>query len=43
MEMVGADVVRSTYIDAVTRFRQPDGSYRQKNVFRYVTAVKPPG
>jgi len=43
MEMVGADVVQSTYVDAVARFRQPDGSYRQNNVFRYFIAVKPPG
>jgi hypothetical protein len=38
---VGADVVRRTYVDAVTPFRQPDGSYRQNNVFRYLIAVKP--
>ncbi len=26
---------------AVALFRQPDGSYRQENVFRYVIASKP--
>jgi len=26
---------------AVALFRQPDGSYRQENVFRYVIAGKP--
>jgi SAM-dependent methyltransferase len=41
IEVVGADVVRRTYVDAVTPFRQPDGSYRQNNVFRYLIAVKP--
>jgi SAM-dependent methyltransferase len=41
MEIVGADVVRRTYVEAVAPFRQPDGSYRQNNVFRYFIAVKP--
>jgi len=41
IEIVGADVVRRTYVDALAPFRQPDGSYRQNNVFRYVIATKP--
>jgi SAM-dependent methyltransferase len=41
IEVVGADLVRRTYLDALTPFRQPDGTYRQNNVFRYVIADKP--
>lgn len=41
IELVGEDVVRSSYAQALTAFRQPDGSYRQHNVFRYLIADKP--
>ena len=33
--------VRRTDVDALAPFRQPDGSYRQNNVFRYVIADRP--
>jgi SAM-dependent methyltransferase len=41
IEIAGADAVHAAYLDAVAPFRQPDGSYRQDNVFRYVIAGKP--
>jgi SAM-dependent methyltransferase len=40
IEIVGEEVVRRTYVDALGPFRQPDGTYRQNNVFRYVIADK---
>lgn len=39
IDTVGADAVRAAYGAALEPFRQPDGSYRQDNVFRYVIAV----
>jgi hypothetical protein len=39
--IAGEDTVRKAFSDAVAQFRQPDGSYRQENVFRYVIAGKP--
>ncbi len=39
MDTVGVDAVRTAYAAALEPFRQPDGSYRQDNVFRYVIAV----
>ncbi|HEX2288824.1 MAG TPA: hypothetical protein VHH53_01170 [Pseudonocardiaceae bacterium] len=41
IEIAGEDTVREAFSDAVAQFRQPDGSYRQENVFRYVIAGKP--
>lgn len=41
IEIAGKDTVYDTYADALAPFRQPDGSYRQDNVFRYVLADKP--
>jgi SAM-dependent methyltransferase len=41
IEIVGEDVVHDTYAEALAPYRQPDGSYRQNNVFRYVIADKP--
>jgi len=41
IELVGEDAVRETYLRALEPFRQPDGTYRQENVFRYVIAAKP--
>jgi len=40
IEIVGDEVVRRTYVDALAPFRQPDGSYRQNNVFRYFVAAR---
>jgi len=39
IEQVGADAVRAAYTAALAPFRQPDGSYRQNNVFRWVIAT----
>ena len=33
--------VREVFDEVHARYRQPDGSYRQENVFRYVIARKP--
>ncbi|MDG4825882.1 class I SAM-dependent methyltransferase [Asanoa sp. WMMD1127] len=41
IDAAGESAVRAAYADAVDRFRQPDGSYRQRNVFRYVVGRKP--
>jgi hypothetical protein len=41
IEIAGEDTVRKAFSDAVAQFRQPDGSYRQENVIRYVIAGKP--
>jgi SAM-dependent methyltransferase len=41
IEIVGEDVVRDAFTDVLERFKQPDGSYRQENVFRFVIAGKP--
>lgn len=37
----GEDAVREAFFDALAQFQQPDGTYRQDNVFRYVIARKP--
>jgi len=37
----GEAAVREAFLDALRRFRRPDGTYRQENVFRYVIARKP--
>ena len=41
IEIVGEAAVRDTFVEVLDRYRQPDGSYRQDNVFRYVIAGKP--
>jgi SAM-dependent methyltransferase len=41
IEIAGEDVVRDTFVEVLRRYRQPDGSYRQENVLRYVIAGKP--
>jgi SAM-dependent methyltransferase len=41
IEIAGEDAVREAYVGALAPFRQPDGSYRQENMFRYVIADKP--
>jgi SAM-dependent methyltransferase len=41
IETAGEDTVRKAFIAAAQQFRQPDGTYRQDNVFRYVLARKP--
>jgi SAM-dependent methyltransferase len=41
IQMVGAETVRKAFDEVHARYRQPDGSYRQENVFRYVIARKP--
>ncbi|GIF66434.1 hypothetical protein Ais01nite_44690 [Asanoa ishikariensis] len=37
---IGPDAARAAYAAALEPFRQPDGSYRQENVFRYVIAAR---
>jgi SAM-dependent methyltransferase len=39
--IAGEDAVRAVFVDALGSHRQPDGSYRQDNVFRYVIATRP--
>ena len=41
IQLVGAAAVREAFDEVHARYRQPDGSYRQENVFRYVIARKP--
>jgi SAM-dependent methyltransferase len=41
IEIVGEDAVRKVFVETLERHRQPGGSYRQENVFRYVIARKP--
>jgi hypothetical protein len=41
IQLVGAAAVREVFDEVHARYRQPDGSYRQENVFRYVIARKP--
>ena len=41
IQLVGAETVREVFDEVHARYRQPDGSYRQENVFRYVIARKP--
>lgn len=41
IEILGEDTAREAFFDAHEPYRQPDGSYRQENVFRYVIAGKP--
>jgi SAM-dependent methyltransferase len=41
IQLVGVETVREAYDEVHARYRQPDGSYRQDNVFRYVIARKP--
>ena len=41
LSIAGADDVRRVVDAVLTADRKPDGSLRQDNVLRYVTAVKP--
>ena len=41
IQLVGAATVREVFDEVHARYRQPEGSYRQENVFRYVIARKP--
>jgi len=41
IDMAGEEVVQDTFVEVLSQFRQPDGSYRQENVFRYIIAGKP--
>jgi SAM-dependent methyltransferase len=41
IETAGEDVVYAAYAEGLAPYRQPDGSYRQDNVFRYLIAAKP--
>jgi SAM-dependent methyltransferase len=41
IEIAGEGVVRKVFDEMLEPHRQPDGSYRQENVFRYVIAGKP--
>jgi SAM-dependent methyltransferase len=41
IEIAGEGAVRDTFVEVLKRHRQPDGSYRQNNVFRYVITGKP--
>jgi SAM-dependent methyltransferase len=42
IDIAGEDTVRATFDEVLARYRQPDGSYRQENVFRYLIAVPRP-
>jgi hypothetical protein len=41
IQAVGTQPVREAFDQVHAGYRQPDGSYRQENVFRYVLARKP--
>ena len=41
IQLAGEQVVREAFDEVHARYRLPDGSYRQENVFRYVIARKP--
>jgi SAM-dependent methyltransferase len=41
IEIAGEPAVRDTFVDELGRYRRPDGSYRQENMFRYIIAGKP--
>lgn len=41
IDAAGVDAVRSVVVDVLEADRKPDGTLRQDNVFRYVTATKP--
>jgi SAM-dependent methyltransferase len=41
IQLVGEQKVRDVFDEVHESYRQPDGSYRQENVFRYVIARKP--
>jgi SAM-dependent methyltransferase len=41
IEIAGEKVVHDTFVEVLNHYRQPDGSYRQENLFRYVIAGKP--
>jgi SAM-dependent methyltransferase len=38
IETAGEKAVRDTFVEVLSQYRQPDGSYRQENQFRYVVA-----
>jgi hypothetical protein len=39
--LAGEEIVRDTFVEVLSQFRQPDGSCRQENVFRYIIAGNP--
>jgi SAM-dependent methyltransferase len=41
IEIAGETTVRDVFDNVLEQYRQPDGTYRQDNVFRYVIADKP--
>jgi SAM-dependent methyltransferase len=41
IQLAGEQMVREAFDELHAPYRQPDGSYRQENVFRYVIARKP--
>jgi SAM-dependent methyltransferase len=41
IDIAGEAAVHATFVEMLEPHRQPDGSYRQENVFRYVVAGKP--
>jgi SAM-dependent methyltransferase len=41
IQLAGEQVVREAFDEVHGPYRQPDGSYRQENVFKYVIARKP--
>jgi hypothetical protein len=41
IQLAGEGAVREAFDEVHASYRQPDGSYRQENVFRYVIARKP--
>jgi hypothetical protein len=41
IEIAGEKIVRDTFENVLERYRQPDGTYRQDNVFRYIIVCKP--
>ncbi|MQB02444.1 MAG: hypothetical protein GEU78_19900 [Actinobacteria bacterium] len=40
IDAAGVDAVRSVVVDVLEADRKPDGTLRQDNVFRYITAAK---
>ena len=41
IEIAGEEIVRDTFVKTLRQYRQPDGTYRQNNVFRYIITGKP--
>jgi SAM-dependent methyltransferase len=43
IDIVGEGAVRAVFDETLAPHRQPDGSYRQDNVFRWIIATRPSG